>query len=138
MSHRPERKRKTTHRHREQQQNEFDDTETKKKSDICRKRTKNISDKSNFDDSDATNINSDTCLEDTKKDIDISGTHVVVEYDSTDLPPVKYVDINSLPESPNKKLSSTDVTTQQVKLFFESNCFYYIYKLFVIFSVHMQ
>ena len=50
----------------------------------------------------------------TKKDIDISGTHVVVEYDSTDLPPVRYVDINSLPESLNKKLSSTDVTTQQV------------------------
>jgi hypothetical protein len=40
--------------------------------------------------------------------------NVVVEYNITDLPPVKFVDLNSLPESPSKKLSSTDVTPQQV------------------------
>ena len=114
MSHRPQRKRKNTHRHTEQQQNEFDVSDANKKSDLCLKRTKKISDEDKFDDSDATKKKSDTCLKDRKKDIDISGTHVAVEYDSTDLPPVKFVDINSLPESPNKKLSSTDVTTQQV------------------------
>ena len=73
-----------------------------------------ISDKDKFDDSDSTNKKSDIYVKQTKKDIGISGTHIVVEYDSTDLPPVKFVDINSLPESPNKKLSSTDVTNQQV------------------------
>ena len=113
MSHRqewPQRKRK-------EQQHKFDDSDANKKSDLCVKRPKNISDEDKFHDSDATNKKSDVYLKETKH-IDISGTHVVVEYDSTDLPPVKFVDINSLPESPNKKLSSTDVTPQQVWFFF--------------------
>ena len=96
----------------EQQQHKFDDSN--KKSDLCVKRPKNISDEDKFHDSDATNKKSDVYLKETNRHIDISGTHVVVEYDSTDLPPVKFVDINSLPESPNKKLSSTDVIPQQV------------------------
>ena len=113
MSHRqewPQRKRK-------EQQHKFDDSDANKKSDLCVKRPKNISDEDKFDESDATNKKSDVYLKETNKHIDISGTHVVVEYDSTDLPPVKFVDINSLTESPNKKLSSTDVTPKQVWLF---------------------
>ena len=78
MSHRPQRKRNNTHRHTEQQQNKFHVSDANKKSDLCLKRTKKISDEDKFDDSDATNKKSDVCLKETKKDIDISGTHVVV------------------------------------------------------------